>query len=103
MAVFNAGLPRRRIARLEHDLAAIFAQNDLALEDVNELILLLVPVTLRGGRAGLQRADIDAEMRKPGRACEPLARAPFHRLVERRRGGGRGARRGVCGGLSAAP
>src|SRR6186713_2975568 len=50
-----------------------------------------MPMTLRRGRTRLERADVDAEMRKAGGAGKPLARVPFHRFVERRRIAGRGA------------
>src|SRR5689334_17345538 len=90
MTVRDAGFPCGRIAWLEHDLAAVLAQNDLALEHIDKLVFLLMPVTLRGGGAGFQGADVDTEMRKPGGARKPLARAPFHRLVERRRIASRG-------------
>src|SRR6185369_4062402 len=90
MAILNTGFPCRRIARLEHGFAAILAQNDLALEHIDQLVFLLVPVALRGGCAWLQRTDIDAEMRKSCGPRQPFARAPIHRLVEGRRVSGRG-------------
>src|SRR6516225_5771308 len=52
-----------------------------------------MPVALRGGRTGPERADVYAELRKAGGAGKPLAHAAFHRLVERRRIAGGGVER----------
>src|SRR5262245_21579037 len=61
------------------------AQDHFAFEHVNELVLLLMPVALRRGGSRLQGAEVDAELGQAGCSTEPLARAPLHRLVERRR------------------
>src|SRR5262245_45330084 len=52
-----------------------------------------MPVALRGGRTGPERADVYAELRKAGGAGKPLARAALHRLVERWRIAGGGVER----------
>jgi hypothetical protein len=44
-----------------------------------------MPVALRRGGSGLQGADVDTELGQAGCSTEPLARAPLHRPVERRR------------------
>src|SRR5262245_51044486 len=81
----KAGLPGRRLAGPQHGLAPVLAQDHFAFEHVNELVLLLVPVALRRGGSRLQGADVDTELGQAGCSTEPLARAPLHRPVERRR------------------
>ena len=76
MAVRNAGLPGCGVAGLEHGLAVVLAQHHFAFEHVDKLVFVFVPVALRGGRARLERADVDAEM------CRGRRRAPS-RLRER--------------------
>src|SRR5439155_11872583 len=90
VAVCHASLPGSRIAPPEYDFAAVLAQHNFAFEHVDEFILLLVPMALRGRRAWLERTDIHAEMGEAGGAAEPFARTPLHGLVERRRIAGRG-------------
>src|SRR5262245_63389727 len=85
MAVRQAGLPGRRLAGPQHGLAAVLAQNHFAFENVNELVLLLMPVALRRGGSRLQGAEVDTELGQAACSSEPLARTPLHRLVERRR------------------
>src|SRR5581483_1262873 len=75
MPIGDAGLPRRRVSRFQHGLAVVLAEHDL--------VLVLVPVTLRRRGARLEPAEIDAELRQPGAAREPLAKAAFDRLVKR--------------------
>src|SRR5262245_20725236 len=87
----NSRLPGGRIPRLEHDVASILPQHHLSLEHVDEFVLALMPVALRGRGARLERADVDAELREACGAGKPLAAAPFHGLVE----GGRISRRGA--------
>src|SRR5262245_56673769 len=85
MAVRQAGLPGRRLAGPQHGLAAVLAQNHLAFEHVDELVLLLMPVALRRGGSRLQGADVDTELGQAGCSTEPFARAPLYCPVERRR------------------
>src|SRR5262249_23882481 len=68
-----------------HGLAAILAKHKLALEQVDELVLVLVPVALRRRRAGLEPRQVDAELIEPDRIAEPLALASEHGLAERLR------------------
>src|SRR5512139_569867 len=90
MAVCDTGLPGDCIARFQHGLANIFAECDFAFEHIDELVFFLMPVALRGRRTRLERADVDAEMRKAGGTPEPPARSALDRLVEWRRIAGRG-------------
>jgi stage V sporulation protein SpoVS len=68
-----AGLETGGVARLEHDLAVVLMQHQLAFEQVDEFILVLVSMTQRRSRVRLDARDIDAELRKPrGIADAPL-------------------------------
>src|SRR5215470_11529919 len=44
-----------------------------------------MPVALRRGGSRLQGAEVDTELGQAACSTEPLARAPLHRPVERRR------------------
>jgi hypothetical protein len=83
MAVAHAGLPPGGVARPQHGLAAVLAQHHLAGEHVYQLVLVGMPVTLRGSCPRLQGREIDAELVEPDGIAEPLARAPQHRLAKR--------------------
>src|SRR5262245_13116778 len=85
MTVRHACLPGGRVAGPEHGFDAILAQDHFTFEYVNQLVLLLVPVALRGCGPGLERADVDTELSEAGCPTEPLARTPLDRLAERRR------------------
>jgi hypothetical protein len=50
-----AGPEARCITRLKYGLARLLLQDQLALEQIDELVLLFVPVAQRGGRARLMR------------------------------------------------
>src|SRR5262245_17661358 len=71
-----AGLEARRVARPEHGLAVVLLQDQLALEHVDELVLVLMPVAQRRGRACFDAREIDAELGQPGRVADPLLFAP---------------------------
>src|SRR6185503_17178976 len=73
----------RGIARLEDGFAVLLAEHNLAFEQVDEFVFVPVPVSLRRPGAGLQRRQIDAELRKPNGVAEPLSLAAFDRLPER--------------------
>ena len=73
MTVRRVGLEAGGVAGLEHGLAFVLDQHELAFEDVDELILLLVPVPQRRGRAGLERREIDAELVEADGVAEALA------------------------------
>ena len=85
VAVRHAGFPCRSIAGLEHGLALVLTKHDFALQDIDELVFLLVPMALRGCRTRRERTDIDAKMREADGTAKPFARAAFDHLVEGRR------------------
>src|SRR6185437_12821415 len=89
MTVWNAGPPGGGIARSQHRIAVILAQHHFALEHVHKLVLFFMPMSLRGCRSGLERADIDSEMSKAGGAPKALSRASGDHFVEGRRISGR--------------
>src|SRR5262245_19952974 len=70
MAIGNAGLEAYAIAWLEHGLATILDQHELAFEHIDEFILLLVPMAQRRRRARLQPREIDAELGEPRHIAE---------------------------------
>ena len=80
MAVRHAGLEAGGVAGAKDGLALVLDQHELAFEHDDELVLVLVPVPLRGRRAGLQPHEVDAELRQPGRIAERLKRAALDRL-----------------------
>src|SRR5262245_20415245 len=62
VAVGDAGLPASAVARPQHDLAAVLDQRDLAVDHVDELVFLLMPVPQRRAGAGLESRDVDPEL-----------------------------------------
>ena len=66
----NARFERRRFAGAQDALAAVFDQRRLAFEHEQKFILVLVPMAMRGRRAGLEARQVDAELRKPPRIAE---------------------------------
>src|SRR5579862_3873597 len=85
MAVGAVGLEARGIARLEHGLAAVLGQDDFALQHVDELVFLLVPMPQRRRRTRLERGEIDAELVETCGVAETLALATLYDAIERRR------------------
>src|SRR6266702_3627082 len=80
----------RRHAGLDLLSPSIGDQCDLALEHVDEFILLGVPVPHRGLGARLKAREVDAEVFQPGRIAEaPLVPARDAALVRLRVAGGR--------------
>src|SRR5262245_36467262 len=67
-----AGLEPGCVARLEHGLAVVLGQHQLAFEYIDEFVFRLVRVTQRGRRAGLDARDVDAELRQPHGVAELL-------------------------------
>ena len=57
---------------LQHGLAVVLVQHQLAFEHVDELVLVLVPVAQRRGGVGLDPRDVDAELRQPDGVAELL-------------------------------
>ena len=90
MTVPAVGLEARGVAGLEHGLAVVLDQHDLAFEHIDELVFLFVPVPQRRGRAGLERRQVDAELVEADRIAEALALAADDHAVERRRIAGAG-------------
>src|ERR1700733_792099 len=72
MAVAGAFRKRRAIACAQHRLATVFDERQLALKQIDELVLVAVPVALAGPAARRQRHQIGTEIAKPAR----LAQAP---------------------------
>src|SRR6185437_4188941 len=71
------GLARRAGADLEEDrVAAVLREHDLALEHVDELVLVPVPMALRRRGAGLEPAQVHAVLVEAHRVAEPPALAP---------------------------
>src|SRR5437868_3029872 len=85
VAVRHVRLPAGAVTGLERDLAALFDQHALALQDVDELVLLFVPVKNRRGRAGLQLREVHAELRQADRIAERGLMAARADVAERRR------------------
>jgi hypothetical protein len=65
-------------------LAGIVDQHNFARHNENEFIFLDMPMALRRPHAGLQRQQIDAELRQPTGIAKRFADAVQTRLVERR-------------------
>src|SRR5664279_4839636 len=59
-----AGLEAGGIAGLEHGLAVVLDQHQLAFQHVDEFVFLLVPMPQRGRRARLDARNVDAELRE---------------------------------------
>src|ERR1043165_8920211 len=59
-------------ARRERILAVLVDQYELALQHEDEFVLLLVPVTERGGGSRLKGKMVDAELGYAKDASEPL-------------------------------
>ena len=76
VAVGDAGLEAGGVARPEDRLAVVLDQRQLAFEHVDELVLVLVPVAQRRGRAGLQRRQVDAELVSPAASPSRLRERP---------------------------
>lgn len=78
-AVFGEG---GAVAGLEQRLAAVLDQRQFALQHIDELVLMAVPVALARPAAGRQRHQVDAEILQPAGIAEAAAGAPGARLVE---------------------
>src|SRR4051812_44079607 len=86
MAVRHAGFPARAVAGLQDRLATVgLDQRRLALKDVDELILLLVPMQDRCGRPWFKLREIHPELREPDRIAERGLVTARTRRLERRR------------------
>src|SRR4030088_1310329 len=90
MAVGDPGFPAGRVPRPQHGLAVVLDQHQLAFEHIDELILGLMPMALRGGGAGLETGQVDAELIEPDRIAQPLALAALDRAAKRLRIAGAG-------------
>src|SRR5260370_26115494 len=84
MAVRLAGANARDHACGEHRLALVGHQRHFAFEDIDELVLALVPVALRRPGGGRQLEQVDAELREPeGVAQSAAAALPAGHVVRR--------------------
>src|SRR4051794_9457905 len=81
MAIGDAGFESRGLTGLEQNLPHILDEHHLAFEDVDELVLAFVPVSLRGLITWLEPRQIDAELIKADHVAEPLALAAGNRLA----------------------
>src|SRR5215475_11933720 len=81
MAISPAGGEARDHPRRQALRAGIGHQLDLAFENVDELVLGAVPVSLGGGAAGRQADEIDPEMAE----AEGIAESPLLALLHRPR------------------
>src|SRR6187401_647529 len=85
MAIAGAFPKSRALARPQHRLAAVFDERDLPVENVDELVLVAVPVALARPAARRQGHEIHAEVAKAARVAQTLPRARRTRRLERRR------------------
>jgi hypothetical protein len=85
MAVGDAGLEAGGIARAQQRLALVLDQYNLALEDKDEFVLILVPMTLRRGGARFEAREVDAELGQPHRVAERVFLPADDRRLECRR------------------
>src|SRR5579884_3973666 len=85
MAVAHAGWEADAVAGAEPRLAVVAHEDDFAVEDVNEFVLVRVPVALARPRAGREAQLVHAELRQARGGAEAHALAVLARLVEWRR------------------
>src|SRR6185437_1019407 len=78
MAVAAAGREAGTHAGAQHLLACVAAQHHLALEHINELVLVRVPVAHGGLLARRQPRQVDADARQPERIAEAALVARQH-------------------------
>ena len=74
VAVGNARLEAGRVARPQHGLAFVLDQRQLAFNEKDELVLVLVPMAQRRESAGREHRQVDAELSQAGSIAETLAR-----------------------------
>ena len=85
MAVRFARRKSCRHSGFQHVLALVGHEHELALEHVDALVLFRVPVAKRGHGAGLERRQVDAELREPERSGQRALDARLEAVGERRR------------------
>src|SRR5262245_29454212 len=73
VAVDNARLEAGRVARPEHGLAFVLDQRQLAFNEKDELVLVLVPMAQRRESSGREHRQVDAELSETGFIAETLA------------------------------
>src|SRR5262249_3936646 len=81
MAVVGACLPAGRVTRLQHGLAIVLAEHQLAFKHVDELVLAPMPVPLRRLLSRRNPREIDAKLVEPNGVAKPLARTAGDRDV----------------------
>ena len=69
----------------ERFFAAVGNEDDLTGEDIDKLILAVVPMPLARPRAGRQAQQVDAELRQSRRVAEPLSLARSAGRIKGRR------------------
>jgi hypothetical protein len=62
------------VARPQHGLAFVLDQRQLAFNEEDELVLVLVPMAPRRESAGREHRQVDAELSQAGFIAETLAR-----------------------------
>ena len=83
LAVGNAGAKADAVPGAQDLLTRITHQHDLAFEDVHELVLGAVPVTLARPAAGRQGHQIDAEVTQAARIAQAPPRTRGTGCIER--------------------
>src|SRR5262245_33419650 len=83
MAVTHARLEARAVARAHQLFALVSDQDDIAFKHPDELVFLLVPVTLARPYARRQRDEVHAELGKPRDIAEHLPTPELARLIVR--------------------
>src|SRR5690606_13963038 len=85
MTIFATGWKPGCDPRLETLLAGFRHQRDVALQHVDELVLVRMPVPQRRPRAGRQLHEVDAEMAEPERVAQGPLATRFAGTGQRRR------------------
>ena len=85
MAVAPAGRKARDHAGPHRLLAGVCQQDELAVDDEDELVLVAVPVALRRPAAGRQMHEVDAELGEPEGIAQRAFGARRDRCRERLR------------------
>jgi hypothetical protein len=78
VAILDPCGPCNDIAGADHDLSRILDQHCLACQHDQQLVLLPVPVSLRGVGIGLQHDMAGPQMSQPRHRSQPAVPAPLH-------------------------
>src|SRR5690606_36534619 len=85
MAVGHAGLETNAVPRAKDFLAGVRHEHDLAFEDVDEFVLMRVPMPLTGPGPRSQTHQVHPELRKARRVPEAITQARCAGLIVWRR------------------